>query len=335
MLRHRTRGSSSFLFLAAACVPLIVACTDVGDNTGTAGDGGGSGTDATTTPDVVGGEDPPGASTPDATTGGEASTVDTGVGGQAEDATTAAESGAPDSGGGVDAAVDTGAGTDARAEETGAPETGAPDAHGAEAGSDATVADSSTADSSTADTGADSGGGDLQAQCDAFLVANMSTLLPVTSTCSPTEKALFTKDPTGGCLNCAFEGGCLDDSNGDSGQECEDSFSTFGTEAECLATLACDFGLNPAKSPAPADGLAINAYCGPGNSTSNCETGSGPAGACVTEIVAGFPSSFTPTNIVNSISVRGYAAGMADAITSCINSRYMSTQLADCAKCLN
>jgi hypothetical protein len=327
MLRRRTRGSSPFFFLATACVPLVVACTDVGDNTATSGDGGGSGTDATTTPDVVGSEDAPGGSTPDSTTGGEASTTDTGVGGQAGDATTAAESGAPDSGHGMDAAVDTGTGTDAGAEETGSPETGAADAHGTEAGPDA------TADSSTADTGADSGGGNLQAECDAFLVANMSTFLPVASTCSATEKMLFTKDPTGGCLTCAFEAGCIDDNNGDMGQECEDPFTTFGTEAECLATLACDFGLNPAHSPVPADGLAVNAYCGPGNGTANCETGTGPAGLCVTEIVAGFPSSFTPTNIVNSISVRAYASGMADAITSCVNSAVPTRT--ECAKCLN
>jgi hypothetical protein len=166
--------------------------------------------------------------------------------------------------------------------------------------------------------------------CNSFLAANATTLLPVSTTCSNTEQQLFNKDTTGACLACAFTSGCLDDTNGDSGQECEDPFTTFGTEAECLTTLECDIGLNPANSPAPASGLVVNAYCGPGNSTSNCETGTGPAGKCDTQIPGGFPTGFTATQIVNNISVRAYASGMGDAIVSCI----ISSTNTNCARCL-
>jgi hypothetical protein len=141
---------------------------------------------------------------------------------------------------------------------------------------------------------------------------------------------LFTKDPTGACLSCGYTSGCLDDTNGDSGQECEDPFTTFGTEAECLNTLECDIGVNPVNSPVPAAGLVINAYCGPGTSTSTCETGTGPTGKCDTIIPAGFAAGFTPTQIVNNISVRAHASGMADAIVSCL----ISSTNPDCARCL-
>jgi hypothetical protein len=166
--------------------------------------------------------------------------------------------------------------------------------------------------------------------CSTFLAANAGTLLPVSTTCSPTEQVLFNKDTTGSCMACAFTSGCLDDTNGDSGQECGDPFTTFGTSAECINTLNCDIGVSPVASPAPASGLVVNAYCGAGNSTSNCETGTGPAGACDTIIPAGFSTGFTATQIVNNISVRAFASGMADAIVSCI----ISSTNTNCKKCL-
>jgi hypothetical protein len=168
------------------------------------------------------------------------------------------------------------------------------------------------------------------ATCSAYLALNAALLLPVSTTCSATENLLFQKDTTGTCLSCAFTSGCLDDTNGDFGQECEDPLTTFGTETECLSVLECDIGLNPVNSPAPASGLVVNAYCGVGNSTSNCETGSGPAGACDTQISAGFPSTFTATSVVSNISVRAYASGMADALAACIN----SSANVNCKKCL-
>jgi hypothetical protein len=165
--------------------------------------------------------------------------------------------------------------------------------------------------------------------CSGYLAVNAATLLPVSTTCSATENLFWEKDTTGACLSCAFTSGCIDDTNGDTGQECEDPFTTFGTEAECLTTLGCDIGLTPVNSPAPASGLAVNAYCGLGTSTSTCEMG-GPLGACASQIAAGFPPGFTPTQIVNNISVRAYASGMADAIVACID----TATNPNCKKCL-
>jgi hypothetical protein len=175
-------------------------------------------------------------------------------------------------------------------------------------------------------------GGTCTAQsltCSLFLENNAATLRPVSTTCTPTEQMLFDKDTTGSCLACAFTSGCLDDTSGDSGQECADPLTTFGTQAECIAVLECDIGLSPAISPAPGSGLVLNAYCGLGTSTSTCEMG-GPLGACASQIAAGFPPSFTPTQIVNNIAVRAYASGMADAVVACIDS---STDT-NCTKCL-
>ena len=77
--------------------------------------------------------------------------------------------------------------------------------------------------------------------CNGFLAANSATLLNSNTTCSNTEQTLFSKDTTGSCLACAFTTGCLDDTNGDSGQECEDTtVITSGTEAQCITTLSCD-----------------------------------------------------------------------------------------------
>jgi hypothetical protein len=184
----------------------------------------------------------------------------------------------------------------------------------------------------------DSGGGDVQAACNAYLTAHNADLNPASgSTCTGTEKALFAKDTTGDCLSCAFLSGCLDDTLGDTGQECEDTGAggiTSGTMQQCINTLSCDLGVSPVNSPAPGTGLVVNAYCGQGNSISNCETGTGPAGKCIAPMVAGFPAGFSATQIVNGIAVRANASGMANALIACINSAASVSPDSKCNKCL-
>jgi hypothetical protein len=172
-------------------------------------------------------------------------------------------------------------------------------------------------------------GSPLQAACDSNLSINAASLpLPVGhTTCSATELALWQKDQDTAltsCLNCLLVMGCLNDSLGDTGNECEDPFTGAGageTTSECVAALQCDIGVSNlfgTVSPAPANGAVINAYCGVGVTPTNCTaTATSPMGACVAPITAGFPASFTPSTIVSNLGIKTYAAGRANAIIAC------------------
>jgi len=168
--------------------------------------------------------------------------------------------------------------------------------------------------------------------CDAYLAANREATTSKGTTCSGTEQALFARDPTGECLGCFFQSGCLDDTNGDTGQECED-LSSPAAKAQCLAALRCDLGPSPGSGPAPSAGLAVNAYCGVGTQFTKCTT-EGPAGVCVAPIAAGFPAGFTPAQIVTNFAVRKHPAGMANAIVACGVSAAQRKSGAACGKCL-
>jgi hypothetical protein len=168
--------------------------------------------------------------------------------------------------------------------------------------------------------------------CDGYLAANREATKSKSATCSDTEKALFEKDPTGECLGCFLQSGCLDDSNGDTGQECEDVLGA-AAQAQCLAALRCDLGSSPGHSPAPAAGLAVNAYCGVGVQAAKCMT-EGPAGVCAGPIAAGFPAGFTPSQIVTNLAVRKHPAGMANAIVACGVSAAQKKSGAGCGRCL-
>ena len=339
MFPSRQSWAASLLMIVALS-PALHGCTDVGDTSATPGDDGGAGgPDATAV-----GQD----ATEDSMVGSD-SAIDTGPGEDAADAAMGPESGPPDAGTLEDTGVtDTGTHEDTGVADTGAvdsaaEEAGVPDAGAAEAGPDATIADASadtgSADTGSADTGSgqDAGTGNLQTQCNAFLSANTATLLNTSgATCTGTETTLFAKDPTGDCLSCAFTTGCLDDTQGDTGQECEDTGAavdgiTSGTTPQCITTLSCDLGLSPVNSPAPAAGLVVNAYCGNGTTTAVCETGTGPTGKCVSQITAGFPAGYTATQIVNSVAVRSDASGMANALMACL----VTSDGPGCAKCLN
>jgi hypothetical protein len=169
--------------------------------------------------------------------------------------------------------------------------------------------------------------------CDAYLKANRQAIASAGASCTATEQTLFAKDPTGQCLSCLFQSGCLDDANEDTGQECED-LSGAAAQAQCLVALRCDIGSSPSKSPAPGAGLAVNAYCGVGVPvTTKCQN-EGPAGPCVPQIAAGFPAGFSPTQIVNNFAVRKHPAGMSNAIVACGVSAAQTKGGAGCGKCL-
>jgi hypothetical protein len=175
----------------------------------------------------------------------------------------------------------------------------------------------------------------LQSSCNAhlgkFAGANKNASGAI---CTPTEVVLFQKDTTGGCLDCMFQQGCLDDTIGDSVQECEDSGGTAGitsgTEGQCLATLRClvGAGADGELTRSPARGLTVNAYCGDQMISPGCTGTPGPKGECAAAEKAGYPASFSPGSIIQSFGRRTYASGMANAIVNCAIS-------SKCASCID
>jgi hypothetical protein len=310
------RAWSRTVVLAASGWVLLAACHDTGDNTaiGSPGSDGGDATmsdDGAPSSDGNGGADvtvETGPSTADATSD---SAVDASLDGGAHDAAgdVGAESGG-DSGG--DAATDAagGAGSD-----------GSSDAPAEASSVDA--ADAAPPDGGCAPT-------DWACQCNAYVTANESGNTATTGVCNQTELTVYMVDANttnaGACLDCLLNGGQgLDNpALGVSKRDCEDPFTGAGageTTAECLATLACDLGVTPSSAPAdaggapgaPAYGGAIAGYCGT-TLVATCE-GSGPqSGACATQITAGFPSTFTPSQIGASIGIATYASGRAGLI---------------------
>jgi hypothetical protein len=137
----------------------------------------------------------------------------------------------------------------------------------------------------------------LQQLCNAYLNQQKATLLPVSTTCSGTELALFARDVTGGCLSCAMTQGAVD-SQFQSGVECEDLGT--GPAPACLSTLDCYLGVqnenNPPQlvtpGPAAPPNNVQNAYCAPPP-----ELICNGTGVCASVITAGFPVGFTPSQI--------------------------------------
>lgn len=154
--------------------------------------------------------------------------------------------------------------------------------------------------------------------------------------CTRTEEILYEKDPTGECLRCAFKRVCLDDKK-DHASECGDPIGSSGPEGEalCLATLACELGVDPAMRPAPAQGLVSNAYCGD-TPTMQCIQG-GAKGACMKQIAAGLPSDWSTKNggldVLRNISNDSYPSGRAGGLVACIIPRGPSS--GGCATCFN
>ena len=168
-------------------------------------------------------------------------------------------------------------------------------------------------------------------ECDAYLATHRQANASTSATCAGTDQALFAKDGTGDCLGCLYQSGCLDDTNGDTGQECEDLKGSTA-QSECLAVLRCDIGASPSNSPAPAAGLVVNAYCGVGVPLAKC-TQEGPAGKCSSAIAAAFPAGFTSSQIVSRLANRAQAGGVANAIAACGVAAARTQVGAACAKC--
>ncbi len=170
--------------------------------------------------------------------------------------------------------------------------------------------------------------------CDNLLLTKLAAPAANTS-CSPTERLLFKKDPTGGCLECLMNGGCLDDQFGNSGLECEppttganpaDFAKGSAEEKQCLATLACEFGVDPPASPAPAKAGVMHALCADVPSL-KCAS-EGPQGACKPQILGGFPAAFSPQDVVMKVSTKQFPAGRAGLIAVCAS-------VNGCRSCVN
>jgi hypothetical protein len=308
------RAWTALASLTAALVTLG-GCSDTGDNTSV-----GSGMDAASAADVTTLLDS--SSTPDAS--------------PAADSAVDAAADAPAI---VDATVDGGsdATTDAAHDATG-------DAPIGDAAHDATTdAQADAAIDAAVDAAPEAGrlpdGGcqptDMQCLCDTFIQTSENSLsdgggdagTPNTpqSTCTATEVVLFEVDPTGACLDCALNAGqCADNpALGNDGYDCEDPYTGVGaseTAGECLAVLACDLGVNPAAaaSPVSLNGPGpVEGYCGT-TPVGACTNGTTPPnGACQNQIVAGFPATFTGSNIGSSITDKRYASGRAGQIAGC------------------
>jgi len=163
----------------------------------------------------------------------------------------------------------------------------------------------------------------MQASCDAHLTKFVAANKSVNTACSPTELVLFQKDTTGACMNCMFQHGCLNDTQGDTNTECEDlaasAAATGSTPAQCVDTLRCLVGAQADGTIASSTvhGLTLDAYCGKQPVAPNCTGTPGPLGECAAKEKAGYPATFTAANVVQNFARRTYASGMANAIANC------------------
>lgn len=159
-----------------------------------------------------------------------------------------------------------------------------------------------------------------QSACNSFAASHTGSTA-VAGTCNGSELAAFLVDGTGSCMACMTGAGqCLNSTGtGNTGLDCEDPFTGQGageTTAQCLSTLTCDLGVTPARTPAPASANGpISGYCA-GVAEPTCVSGT-PGGLCVSVITAGFPSTFTPSNIGGNIAVATFASGRAGAAVNC------------------
>ncbi len=149
--------------------------------------------------------------------------------------------------------------------------------------------------------------------------------------CTPTEAAIVQVDISkgvatapgadpAGCYTCLDGNDCLDDSHGNSGNECGDALS-FGTSTECLATLNCIIGSN-----CDSAGAISICYCGTAPASTTCASNpSAENGSCAATIAAGLFNSTTNmayattdgTDILPNLTNNTMASGMADQIFQC------------------
>jgi hypothetical protein len=353
------------LELLALAVALPVGCNDVGDNTGTmaANDGG---VDATASGE--GGDD--GAATADspADTSSPVDATQDSVQGSGED-TGAPEAGpeaeAPETGGEPEAeAPETGA--EAEAPETGveaaAPEAGPPEAGTPEAGPD------TGSETGTPDAGSETGGGNTMTACTTTPCAasgSNSVQCPGTTNdgvCTATEAAIVARDiaqgnlvagqlapftstlttaDQGSCYACLNYKSCLDDNNGDTGNECADAPDLTGQgggtagatgqgPALCTAVLDCILSSDcqgaggiAGTSATVAQENANLCYCGGNNAGSVCSAaGTVQNGPCVTQEAAG--SGFAQSDSKDILANFGsnlYPYGIANHIFQCARSQ--------------
>jgi hypothetical protein len=264
--------------------------------------------DAAPPADVTGGADVEADAAQGADAAANDVTVETGVDATADAAAEA----------GVDAVADAGVDVTVDSEVDAPPDEGADGP--ADAGADVEVDEG-------VDAGVEAGSdaSNIQNECNAYLPTVMTGgfLVPLHTTCSATELMLYEKSGAaatapGDCLSCAFvTGSCLDDTFGDTGNDCDD----LAGSAQCLAALACDLGFEAdgGITSAPSAGIATTSYCGAGESQAQCEAPSpGPTGECVAQITASFPAGFTPTQIFDNFSNNTYSGGIAGKLASCL-----------------
>jgi hypothetical protein len=185
-----------------------------------------------------------------------------------------------------------------------------PDAGPIDSGSDASTPDAAPTPDAGPLTPCTTAGQTNCVQCDNS-VGNL---------CSPTEAAIVNNDiakgyvtgpgpePASACYECLAQAGLLDDTSGDTGNECEDSTN----EAQCLATVSCVLGTSCAST-------ALNVcYCGTAPVSGSCNAvGAANAanGVCATQIAAGL--SFDPTDghdILANLISKKLPSGIADKI---------------------
>jgi hypothetical protein len=122
-------------------------------------------------------------------------------------------------------------------------------------------------------------------------------------------------DPMGSCYNCLWNADCIDNTVfADTGKECEDNLQTFGTIAECQATVMCILATKCAAS------AVSPCYCGQLGLATTCQGASAVPvnGACDSVIATGlgFPLGDGTDNTAK-LENTAYAAGRADQIFQC------------------
>jgi hypothetical protein len=136
----------------------------------------------------------------------------------------------------------------------------------------------------------------------------------------------------GSCYACLNNKSCLDDNNGDTGQECADALDLPGAAAgsgveKCLATLGCitstdcqGAGGIAGTSDTTAQENINLCYCGGNFAGSVCKTaGAAVNGLCVAQEVAGFGFAQSDNaDILNNFgSIPTYPSGVANEIFTC------------------
>jgi hypothetical protein len=175
--------------------------------------------------------------------------------------------------------------------------------------------------------------------------------------CTPSEALVVQRDIDKGltgantCYQCLLGSSCLDDTMGDSDNECGDLAGTVGAGAQgteskqqaCLNTLACILGIPYGDlSPVPpepsadfpggdvscgdltSDGIA-NCYCGSNYTTTpNCSGASGVSATPVNGVCEqveldglGLTPSTSGSVVLSPFTVKTTASGMANGILKC------------------